>query len=297
MTHSNLEGAQAHYDAIQASARLVLARLPEGAAPRVALVLGSGLGRYADSLSDAVVVDCGEVGFPRSTVVGHAGRLVYGRVGKTGDGTGLEVLLLQGRIHAYEGHSPQTVVFPLRTLIALGCKTVVLTNAAGGIGAGLEPGDLVLIRDHLNLTGDSPLRGPNDARLGPRFPDMSEVYDRSLCELVQGVAAKAFGRPLKTGVYAGLLGPQYETPSEVRMLAGLGADLVGMSTVSEAIAARHMGAKVVGVSCVSNLAAGISKVPLSHEEVTETGARVQGKFIQLLDGILSALSQRDTRSA
>lgn len=169
-----------------------------------------------------------------------------------------------------------------------GCKTVVLTNAAGGVGAGLEAGDLVLLRDHLNLMGDSPLRGHNDDRLGPRFPDMTEVYDAKLRAIAEQVAAKLSIR-LKSGVYAGLLGPQYETPSEVRMLRGLGADLVGMSTVPEAIVARHMGAKVLGMSCVSNLAAGMSGQPLSHEEVTETANRVRATFIKLLDGIMAEL--------
>ncbi len=280
----------ATYEAVQQSAARIRQFLPAGAAPKVALVLGSGLGSYADSLSEASSVDYGEIGFPRSSVHGHAGRLVYGRAARTSDSRGVEVLLMQGRVHTYEGHGLQTVVLPVRALVAAGCQTVVLTNAAGGVGDGLVAGDLVLIRDHLNLMGDSPLRGPNDDRLGARFPDMTEVYDKKLRELTQQVATRLFGTPLKTGVYAGLLGPQYETPSEVRMLRGLGADLVGMSTVPEAIVARHMGAKVLGMSCVSNLAAGISPTPLSHDEVTETAARVRGTFIRLLDGIMAALA-------
>ena len=260
-----------------------------GAAPSIALVLGSGLGSYADALSDAKGIDYAEIGFPRSGVVGHAGRLVYGRAGQTSTQPGVEVLLMQGRVHTYEGHSLQTVVLPIRALVAAGCKTVVLTNAAGGVGAGLAAGDLVLIHDHLNLMGDSPLRGPNDERLGTRFPDMTEVYDAKLRAVALQVA-KRLGIGLKTGVYAGLLGPQYETPSEVRMLRGLGADLVGMSTVPEAIVARHMGARVLGMSCVSNLAAGMSGQPLSHEEVTETANRVRSTFIKLLDGIMAALA-------
>ncbi len=280
--------ASAVFDAVKRSAERIAAFLPPFAAPRIALVLGSGLGSYADALSDAKGIDYGEIGFPRSGVVGHAGRLVYGRAGKTASSPGVEVLLMQGRVHTYEGHSLQTVVLPVRALIMAGCKTVVLTNAAGGVGAGLEAGDLVLLRDHLNLMGDSPLRGHNDDRLGPRFPDMTEVYDAKLRAIAEQVAAKLSIR-LKSGVYAGLLGPQYETPSEVRMLRGLGADLVGMSTVPEAIVARHMGAKVLGMSCVSNLAAGMSGQPLSHEEVTETANRVRATFIKLLDGIMAEL--------
>jgi len=282
----------ASYEAVQQSAARIRAFLPKHAAPQVALVLGSGLGSYADELSDAHGLDYGEIGFPRSGVQGHAGRLVYGRAGKTAFHPGVEVLLMQGRVHTYEGHSLQTVVLPVRALVTAGCKTVVLTNAAGGVGDGLQAGDLVLIRDHLNLMGDSPLCGPNDERLGVRFPDMSEVYDAKLRSIALAVAAQ-LGIRMPTGVYAGLLGPQYETPSEVRMLRGLGADLVGMSTVPEAIVARHMGARVLGMSCVSNLAAGISPHPLSHEEVTETATRVRGTFIRLLDGIMAALATVD----
>ena len=282
----------ATYEAVQQSATRIRNFMPAGAAPKVALVLGSGLGSYADSLTEAHSIDYREIGFPSSSVHGHAGKLVYGRAAanlSTGN-RGVEVLLMQGRVHTYEGHSMQQVVLPVRTLVAAGCQTVVLTNAAGGVGEGLAAGDLVLIRDHLNLMGDSSLRGPNDDRLGPRFPDMTDLYDSKLRELAQRVATQLFGKPLKTGVYAGLLGPQYETPSEVRMLRGLGADLVGMSTVPEAIVARHMSAKVLGMSCVSNLAAGISPVPLSHDEVTETAARVRGTFLRLLDGIMAALA-------
>lgn len=279
----------ASFEAVAQSAARIRAFLPPGAAPSIALVLGSGLGSYADELADAHGIDYAEIGFPRSGVVGHAGRLVYGRAGRTASHPGVEVLLMQGRVHTYEGHSLQTVVLPVRALIAAGCQTVVLTNAAGGVGEGLQAGDLVLIRDHLNLMGDSPLRGPNDARLGVRFPDMSEVYDAKLRATAQQVAARLQIR-MPTGVYAGLLGPQYETPSEVRMLRGLGADLVGMSTVPEAIVARHMGARVLGLSCVSNLAAGMTGQPLSHEEVTETAARVRGTFIRLLDGIMAELA-------
>lgn len=273
---------------IAALSQAVKSRLPlqaSGAAPRVGLVLGSGLGDYADTLSGAIKIPYGELpGFPVSKVVGHAGNLVYG-----GGPGGVPVLAMQGRVHYYEGHGLDTVVLPIRTLIACGCDTLILTNAAGGIAAGLQPGELVLLSDHLNLMGASPLRGENDGRLGPRFPDMSAVYDPALRALARR-AGQAMGMDLREGIYAGCNGPQYETPAEVRMLRTLGADLVGMSTVPESIAARHMGARVLGISCVTNLAAGLGGPTLSHDEVTETANRVRGAFIQLLDGILKLLA-------
>jgi purine-nucleoside phosphorylase len=278
--------AAAATQAVLAAAARVRAFLPKAAAPRVALVLGSGLGDYAERLKDACHVGYDELGFPVSRVVGHRGHLYYGRAG---DG-GPEVLIMQGRVHAYEGHDLQTVVLPVRALIKAGCEVVILTNAAGGIAQGLRPGQLVLLRDHINLLGSSPLRGENDPTLGQRFPDMSSVYDRNLRLLAERVAAKMpLGLP--SGVYAGCLGPQYETPAEVRMLRTLGADLVGMSTVPEAIAARHMGARVLGISCVTNLAAGLTDAPLSHDEVTETAALARADFMRLLDGVLSALGE------
>ena len=277
------------FAAVAAAAEKVRAFLPAGAQPQVALVLGSGLGDYALQLVDARHIDYGEIGFPQSKVHGHAGRLYYGRVRTPSGAPGVEVLAMQGRVHCYEGHSLQTVVLPIRAMVKAGCQTVLLTNAAGGIGEGLSAGSLVLIRDHLNLMGDSPLRGENDASLGPRFPDMTNVYDLQLQAIAQRVA-KQLQMALPSGVYAGGLGPQYETPSEVKMLRLLGADLVGMSTVPEAIAARHMGARVLGISCVTNLAAGMSGQPLSHDEVTETAARVRADFIRLLDGILHELA-------
>lgn len=279
--------------AVAAAAARIRAFLPAGAAPKVALVLGSGLGEYAERLRDARAVSYADIGFPQSRVQGHAGRLVYGfapadRAAGPGD---LPVLCMQGRVHAYEGHDLETVVLPVRALIAAGCKTVVLTNAAGGILSGLSAGQLVILRDHLNLFGSSPLRGENDPTLGPRFPDMSSVYDPALRDIAKQVGER-LGMRLPSGVYAGCLGPQYETPAEVRMLRVLGADMVGMSTVPEAIAARHMGARVLGISCVTNLAAGITDQPLSHDEVTETADRVRGEFLRLLDGILAELAQR-----
>jgi purine-nucleoside phosphorylase len=274
--------------AVHAAAEHIRNFLPAGARPRVALVLGSGLGEYAERLVDAKHIGYQEIGFPVSRVVGHRGNLYYGRVpspGSDGNKAGIEVLIMQGRVHAYEGHDLRTVVLPVRALIKAGCESVILTNAAGGIAPGLRPGQLVLLRDHLNLLGDSPLAGENDASLGPRFPDMTSVYDRTLRSQAERVAAR-LGLPLPSGVYAGCLGPQYETPAEVRMLRGLGADLVGMSTVPEAIAARHMGARVLGLSCVTNLAAGLTDQPLSHDEVTETAALARADFLRLLDGIL-----------
>jgi purine-nucleoside phosphorylase len=276
------------FAAVDEAAGRIRAFLPAGARPRVALVLGSGLGAYAEQLEGATFADYGALGLPCSGVHGHAGRLFYGRSRAPAGGRGVEVLAMQGRVHAYEGHDLATVVLPVRALIRAGCEIVLLTNAAGGLGEGLLPGDLVLIRDHLNLLGGSPLRGENDERFGPRFPDMTQVYDAELRAVAERTAARLQMR-LPSGVYAAGLGPQYETPAEVRMLKGLGADLVGMSTVPEAIAARHLGARVLGISCVTNLAAGISPVPLSHDEVTETAARVRADFIRLLDGILGEL--------
>ncbi len=280
----------ATFAAVARATARVQAFLPAGARPRVALVLGSGLGDYAEQLVAARHIDYAELGFPRSHVQGHAGRLFYGRTRSEAGAPGVEVLAMQGRVHAYEGHDLQTVVLPVRALIGAGCQVVLLTNAAGGVGEGLAAGDLVLIRDHLNLVGGSPLRGENDPALGPRFPDMTAVYDPALRALAEQVAARQDLR-LPSGVYACGLGPQYETPAEVRMLRALGADLVGMSTVPEAIAARHRGARVLGISCVTNLAAGISPQPLSHDEVTETAQRVRGVFIRLLDGILAAIGR------
>ena len=268
------------FAAVLAAAEKVRAFLPAGAQPQVALVLGSGLGDYATQLVDARHVDYGEIGFPQSRVHGHAGRLYYGRVRTPSGAPGVEVLAMQGRVHCYEGHSLQTVVLPVRALIMAGCKTVVLTNAAGGVGAGLEAGDLVLLRDHLNLMGDSPLRGHNDDRLGPRFPDMTEVYDAKLRAIAEQVAAKLSIR-LKSGVYAGLLGPQYETPAEIRMLRTLGADAVGMSTVPEAIQARALGMEVAGISMLTNWAAGLRAQTLHHAEVVEVG-KTAGMYLARL---------------
>jgi len=251
-------------------------------APEVALVLGSGLGAFADDLEDRVAIPYGEIGgMPVSRVSGHAGNLVLGRVADR------RVAAMQGRVHLYEGHGAADVVLGVRLMLSLGAGTVVITNAAGGLGEGLEPGDLMAIEDHLNLTGTSPLLGDNDDSLGPRFPDMTRAYAPELIERA-GEVAKGLGFELKRGVYAGMLGPSYETPAEIRMLRTLGADAVGMSTVLEVIAARHMGARTLGISCITNLAAGIGGEELSHAEVKETADRVRERFVSLLRGVIGA---------
>jgi purine-nucleoside phosphorylase len=271
---------------LQAAVDAVKRALPAGARPTVGLILGSGLGAFADGLDGRVAVPFDRIpGFPASTVVGHAGNVVYGRAG------GVEVLALQGRIHSYEGHDLARVAFPARVLILCGCTIIIITNAAGGVDATLVPGEIVILSDHLNLMGGSPLRGPNDERLGPRFPDMTRAYDRELRALA-AAAGRDVGLTLREGVYAGLPGPQYETPAEVRMLRTLGADLAGMSTVPEVIVAAHMGARVLGLSCCTNLAAGVTGEKLSHDEVTETATRVRGQFTALLQRILERLAEQ-----
>jgi purine-nucleoside phosphorylase len=245
-----------------------------------ALVLGSGLGDYAASLPDAVVVPYADIpGFPVPQVVGHGGSLISAPVG---DG---RILILSGRVHTYEGWDMDDVVFGVRAVIASGAKRVMLTNAAGGVNASYSPGDLVIIKDHLNFTGRNPLLGLNDDRLGPRFPDLSTVYTPRLRSELAKVFSEVGITPHE-GTYAWFLGPTYETPAEVQMGKTLGADLVGMSTVPEAIAARHMGAEVAGISLVTNLAAGISATPLSHDEVTETAAKAKDTFTAVLDTYL-----------
>lgn len=252
-------------------------------AHEVALVLGSGLGDYARDLPDAVEVPYAELpGFPVPKVEGHAGSLVSAEV------NGHPVLVFSGRAHHYEGWPMEKVVFGVRLAVLSGCETVVLTNAAGAIRQGLEPGQLVLIRDHLNLAGQNPLIGPNDDRLGPRFPDLSNLYNQNLRALARAVGEEV-GVPLEEGVYAWMAGPSYETPAEIRMLATLGADLVGMSTVPEAIAVHHMGAWVLGLSLVSNLAAGISPTPLSHEDVKAAAEAARDSVARLLDSLLPRL--------
>jgi len=253
-------------------------------APAVGVVLGSGLGAFADRLVRQVVVPYEEIpAFPISKVAGHAGRLVVGEL--EAPGGALVVATLQGRVHAYEGWPAEEVAFGARVLCALGVKALLVTNAAGGINPAYGAGDLVRLTDHLNLTGQNPLIGPNDERLGPRFPDMSAPYDPGLGALLDE-AARAAGVPLRQGVYAGVLGPSYETPAEIRMLRALGADLVGMSTVHEVIAARHQGVRVAGLSVVTNLASGLGGAQLTHQEVQETAGRARGRLEALLAGFL-----------
>jgi purine-nucleoside phosphorylase len=252
--------------------------------PEIALVLGSGLGDFADSMTDAVRVPYGEIPhFPRSTAIGHAGRLVMGRI------AGTPVAVMQGRVHLYEGHSIRDVAFPIRVFGRLGIRAVILTNAAGGISSDLHPGCLVLIRDHINLQAVSPLTGPNDERFGLRFFDMTAAYDFEF-QRIAHEEAKRLGLQLSSGVYAALPGPSYETPAEIRYLKIIGADLVGMSTVPEVIAARHMGIRVLAISCVTNLAAGISQQPINHLEVLEIGARVQKELVALLTAVIPRLT-------
>ncbi|MGH9734997.1 MAG: purine-nucleoside phosphorylase [Candidatus Acidiferrales bacterium] len=244
--------------------------------PRVALVLGSGLGAFANDLSDALAIPYAKIpGFPRSTAIGHAGRLVIGKVG------GVAVAAMQGRVHLYEGYSVHEVVFHMRVLGRLGIRAVILTNAAGGINRNYNQGALVVICDHINLQGTNPLSGPNDDRFGLRFADMTEAYAKNYREIALAEAQR-LGIEVHEGIYAALGGPSYETAAEIRYLRTIGADLVGMSTVPEVIVARHMGIRVLGISCVTNMAAGILDQPLSHAEVLETAERVKGQFIALL---------------
>lgn len=262
----------------EAAAKSVLQGTP--LRPQIGLVLGSGLGGFADSLADATRVSYADIpAFPRSTAIGHAGQMVIGKVGA------VPVAVMQGRVHLYEGYSAQEVAFPMRVFGRMGIRAVILTNAAGGINLKYQQGALVLISDHINLQGANPLTGANDDRLGVRFPDMTHAYEKSYRELAREEAGK-LGMNLHEGVYAALLGPSYETPAEIRYLRTIGADLVGMSTAFEVIAARHMGIKVLAISCVTNMAAGILDQPLSHQEVMETGERVKSSFEALLRAVL-----------
>jgi purine-nucleoside phosphorylase len=279
-----LEGSAASslYTRAEHAARIIRSRTALDA--RIALVLGSGLGDFADELDEAARIPYADIpGFATSTVAGHAGRMVIGKVGR------VPVVAMQGRVHSYEGYSMEEVTFPIRTFKLLGIETVLLTNAAGGIDVELSEGTLMIISDHLNLMGVNPLRGPNDPRFGPRFPDMTEVYSRELQEIVVKEAS-VLGIEVRRGIYAGLPGPSYETPAEIHMLRSFGADAIGMSTVPEAIVARHMGMKVLGISCITNMAAGISDKPINHDEVMEIGNRVRGTFALLLRGIIGRLT-------
>jgi purine-nucleoside phosphorylase len=270
-----------YYDTVKEAAAAVRGRVAQ--VPDVAIVLGSGLGDFAGTLDAPVSMPYGELPhWPLSNVVGHEGRLVVGRTrGKT-------VAALAGRCHAYEGHDLNTVTFAVRAMGILGVKTLILTNAAGGINTGFLQGALMVIDDHINLTGGNPLVGRNDDRFGPRFPDMTEVYSSQL-RTIADEAGRAMNLLLPHGVYAALLGPSYETPAEIRYLRAIGADAVGMSTVPEAIAARHLGMRVLGISCITNMAAGVRPQPLDHQDVMETARRVRGQFALLLEGIIERL--------
>ena len=248
--------------------------------PRVAVVLGSGLGAFADTLENPTVTPYADIpGWPQSTAIGHAGKLVVGSI------AGTRVAVLAGRAHLYEGYTAQQAVFGIRQLRKMGVESLVLTNAAGGVNVKFGAGQLVLISDHINLLGQNPLTGPNDDSLGPRFPDMSEAYSKSYREIARA-AGKEMGLDLPEGVYAAVPGPSYETPAEIRYLRAIGADLVGMSTIPETIAANHMGMKVLGISCVTNAAAGVLDQKLNHTEVLEVGERMKDTLIELLRRIV-----------
>jgi purine-nucleoside phosphorylase len=254
-----------------------------GPLPETAVVLGSGLGDFADHLLEPFAIEYSELPhWPASRVIGHAGRLVIGRV----DGT--RIAALSGRVHLYEGHDPSAVAFATRVMGRLGVRHLILTNAAGGINSGFAEGALMIIDDHISLLSRSPLIGPNEDRFGPRFPDMSEVYSQRLRDIADDVA-RVRGIAVAHGVYAALYGPNYETPAEIRFLRAMGVDAVGMSTVPEAIAARHMGLEVLGISCITNMAAGMLRKPIVHDEVLETAHRVRGSFVALLEGIVERL--------
>jgi purine-nucleoside phosphorylase len=255
----------------------------KGIAPDVAIVLGSGLGDFTERLKEGVAANYETIPhWPASRVMGHAGKLVAGVL------TGRKVAALSGRVHLYEGHDMGTVTFATRVIGRLGVRTLILTNAAGGINTAFSAGALMVIDDHINFMGDNPLVGPNDDRFGLRFPDMTEVYSKRLRVLADAAAADA-GLEIVHGIYVGLLGPSYETPAEIRAFRAIGADAVGMSTVPEAIAARHMGIEVLGISCITNMAAGVLPQPLHHDEVMETARRVRGEFGALLEGIVGRL--------
>jgi purine-nucleoside phosphorylase len=252
--------------------------------PKVAVVLGSGLGDFAKELAESTTIPYHQIPyFPVSTAIGHAGNLIFGNF------AGLALAVMQGRAHHYEGNSLAQSAFPMRVLHRLGVQAVVLTNAAGGINPAYGRGALVAIRDHMNLMGGSPLVGPNDDRFGPRFPDMTYAYDREYRQIALA-SAKHLNIPLQEGIYAAMHGPSYETPAEIQMLARLGADLVGMSTVPEVIVARHMNLRVLAISCVTNMAAGLSGETINHEEVLETGRRVKGTFLALLRAVLPKIA-------
>jgi len=272
------------YERAEHAARIIRSRTTE--TPRIAIILGSGLGAFADDFENAVGIPYEDItGFPRSTAEGHAGRLVVGKIDQ------VPLMAMQGRVHFYEGYSLEQVTFPIRVFKLLGIKTLILTNASGGVNVQFSQGALMIISDHLNLLGDNPLRGPNDTRFGPRFPDMTAVYSPELQEIVIE-EAKALNVEVRRGIYAALAGPSYETPAEIHLMRTLGADAVGMSTVPEAIVARHMDLEVLGISCITNMAAGISDEPINHDDVMATGDRVRETFTQLLRKVVGRINVR-----
>jgi len=274
--------ANAQFARAEAAARFIQKKTK--LRPKIALVLGSGLGAFADEFAGATRIPYAKIPhFPRSTAIGHAGQLVLGKV------DGIEVAGMQGRVHLYEGYSAQDVAFPIRVFSRLGVKAVILTNAAGGIKKEFTQGRLVVISDHINLQGANPLSGPNAEKFGPRFPDMTNAYDKKFRELALA-AGRGLGIDLGEGVYAALAGPSYETPAEIRYLRSIGADLVGMSTVPEVITARHSGIRTLGISCVTNAAAGVLDQPLDHKEVLETAERVKSQFIGLLRAVIPQIT-------
>ena len=273
--------ASSYFDRVQEASAWLAQR--HGAPPDVAIVLGSGLGEFTAALADGVICAYADIPhWPASAVVGHAGQLVVGTI------RGKRVAALSGRAHCYEGHALETVTFGVRVLGTSGVRTLILTNAAGGINLSFKPGTLMLMDDHINLMGSNPLVGPNDERFGPRFPDMTEVYSKRLRDVAVAAAAEA-GVALAHGVYVAVHGPSYETPAEIRAFRTLGADAVGMSTAPEAIVARHMGIEVLGISCITNPAAGVLPQPLVHDEVMEVARRVRGEFSSLLEAIIGRL--------
>jgi purine-nucleoside phosphorylase len=267
----------------EAAAKFILAKTK--LRPRIGLVLGSGLGAFANEIAGAARIEYAKIPhFPRSTAIGHAGRMVIGKVAD------VPVAVMQGRVHFYEGYSQREVIFPMRVMARMGIRAALLTNAAGGINTNFKQGCLVVLRDHINLQGTNPLIGPNDEHFGVRFPDLTQVYWKpyQAAALQEG---KRLGTEIAEGVYAGLTGPSYETPAEIRYLRAIGADLVGMSTVPEVIAAAHMGIRVLGISCVTNMAAGILDQPITTEEVMQTGERVKADFVALLRAVIPRMSK------
>ncbi|MGB2624370.1 MAG: purine-nucleoside phosphorylase [Candidatus Acidiferrum sp.] len=276
------KNAPAEFERAEAAAKFIFSKTQ--LRPKIALVLGSGLGAFAEEFLGATKIPYSEIPhFPKSTAIGHAGNLVLGKVGA------IPVAGMQGRVHLYEGYSAKDVAFPIRVFSRMGVQAVILTNAAGGIKREFTQGKLVVIKDHINLQNANPLTGPNDERFGPRFPDMTVAYDRRFREMAVGEGNRN-GVGLYEGVYAALPGPSYETPAEIRYLRAIGADLVGMSTVPEVIAARHCGIRVLGISCVTNAAAGILDQPLDHKDVLATGERVRGQFIALLKIVIPRIA-------